>query len=72
MFVRSDSLESTRIVLICEERSTLFVKEASVNTSSFRVFLSSSTNLRPLVGLSICYCKRLFSNSISVAVGLVT
>jgi hypothetical protein len=72
MFARSDSLESIRIVLIYKERSTLFVKEASINTSSFKVFLSSSTNLRLLIRLSICYCKRLFSNSISVVVRLVT
>jgi hypothetical protein len=72
MFTRSDSLESIRIVLIYKERSTLFIKEASMNTNSFRVFLSSSINLRLLIRLSICYCKRLFSNSISVVVRLVT
>ena len=40
---------------ICEERSLLLAKEASVKIIRFSESISSSTNVRPLVRLSICY-----------------
>jgi hypothetical protein len=65
---------STITYPICDEWSGLFAKEESVNTSShsksgarFR-----GTNRSPLVALSVCQSRRLFSFSISPFWGFVT
>ena len=41
--------------LICDDRSLLLAKEASINTSKLREFMSSGMKVSPLVALSICY-----------------
>ena len=40
---------------ICEERSLLLAKEASVKIVRFNESISSGTNVRPLARLSICH-----------------
>jgi hypothetical protein len=40
---------------ICDDMSLLLAKEASVNTSKLREFMSSGTKVSPLVELSICH-----------------
>jgi hypothetical protein len=46
---------STSIKPICNNRSLLLAKEASVNTSRLREFRSSGTKVSPLIALSICH-----------------
>jgi hypothetical protein len=56
---------ATKRALICDKRSLLLAKAASVKTRSCKVFLSSYINYKPLEEFSICYYKRLFSAYIS-------
>ena len=51
--------------LLVDDRSLLFANDATVNTNSFKLALSSSTNRGPLPLFSICHCKRLFRSLIS-------
>ena len=66
------SLESIIIVPICDKRSLLFVNKALVKTSSLSLLLFSGTNFRPLAGLLIYYCSRLFRSLILLLLGLIT
>jgi len=56
---------ATKRALICNKKSLLLAKAALVKISSYKVFLSSYTNRKPLNKLSICYYRRLFSARIS-------
>jgi hypothetical protein len=58
--------------LVCDERSLLLAKEASVKTRSYMLLVSSLTNFRPLSGFFICYFKRLFRAFVSSLLGLIT
>jgi hypothetical protein len=40
---------------ICDDRSLLLVKEASINTSKLSELMSSGMKVSPLVTLSICH-----------------
>ena len=46
---------STSTKPICDDRSLLLTKEASINTSRLREFRSSGTKVSPLAALSICH-----------------
>jgi len=50
-------LQSARTITnpICDERSLLLAKEASVKINKLSDLKSSGTNVRPLVELSICH-----------------
>ena len=39
---------STIIYLICEDKSLLLTKEASINTRSYKVLMSNLINFKPL------------------------
>ena len=57
---------ATKRAPICDERSLLLAKAAFVKTRSYKVFLLSYTNRKPLNEFSICYYKRLFNARISL------
>ena len=46
---------STITYLICKDRSLLLAKEASIKIIKLSKLILNSTNVRPLVRLSICY-----------------
>jgi len=52
---------STIIKLICDNRSLLLAKEASVNTITLIEFRFSGIKVSPLIALLICYWMRLLS-----------
>ena len=72
MFALLDTSVSTITKLIYKERSLLLVKEASVNTSSYRELTSSLTCVRPRSGLSVYYLIRLLRAVTSLFKGVVT
>ena len=72
MFALLDTSVSTITKLIYKERSLLLVKEAPVNTSSYRELTSSLTCVRPLSGLSFYYLIRLLRAITSLFKGVVT
>ena len=57
---------------ICDERSWLFAKEASVKTMSFKDVMSSHTKQRPFKGLSNYHCICLLSAFVSCLFRLMT
>ena len=57
---------------ICEDRSLLLVNEASMKMINWRESRSSGINRSPLVGLSICHCRRLLRCLVSPSFGLIT
>ena len=63
---------NTITYLICEDRSLLFVKDASINISKLSEFRLSGVKVRPLVGLLIYYYIRLLSCFISSFYGSIT
>ena len=46
---------NTNIKLICNDKSLLLAKEASINTSKLREFRSSGIKISPFIVLSICH-----------------
>ena len=72
MFALLDTSVSTITKPICEERSLLLAKEASVNASSCRELTSSLTYVRPRSGLSFCHLIRLLRAVTSLFKGVVT
>ena len=56
---------ATKRAPICDKRSLLLAKAISVKTRSYKVFLLSYTNRKPLDKFSICHYKRLFNARIS-------
>jgi hypothetical protein len=52
---------ATKRALICDKRSLLLAKAAFVKIRSYKVFLLSYINCKPLEEFLICYYKRLFS-----------
>jgi hypothetical protein len=69
-----DWLRSISIIikLVCDDRSLLLAKEASVNTSKLRESRSSGIKVSPLVALLICYWICLLSCLTSASCGSVT
>jgi hypothetical protein len=61
MLALLSAFAATNKAPICKERSLLLAKAAFVKIRSYKVFLSSYTNCKPLEEFSICYYKRLFS-----------
>jgi hypothetical protein len=55
MFALFNKSTSTRIYLICNEKSLLFVNKELVNISSWSVFILNLTKLKPFVEFSIFY-----------------
>jgi hypothetical protein len=52
---------NTIIKPICDDKSLLLVKEASVNINKLRELMSSGIKVSPLVVLSICHWMRLLN-----------
>jgi len=52
---------ATKRAPICDKRSLLLAKAASIKTRSCKVFVSSYINCKPLNKFSICYYRRLFN-----------
>src|SRR5947207_15740820 len=57
---------------ICEDKSLLLANDASVKTINWRESGSSGAKRSPLVGLSICHCRRLLRCLASSSFGLIT
>ena len=57
---------------IYNKRSLLLVNKALIKVSRRSVLMSNLTNIRPLIGLLICYCNYLLSAVISSFLGLIT
>ena len=55
---------------ICNKRSWLFAKDASVKMTSFKEVRSSCTKCKPRIGLSICHYMHLLSAFASFFFGL--
>jgi len=55
MFALFNESISTRMYLICNKRSLLFVNKELVNISSYNVSVLSLTKFKPLVGFLICH-----------------
>jgi hypothetical protein len=72
MFVVRFWSVSTIMYPIYEERSLLLAKEASIKIISLSELMLSGTNVKPLVGLSICYWIRLLSNLMLVGSRSIT
>ena len=65
------ALISTIIYLIYKDRSLLLVKEASVNTRSYKVLISSLINFKPLFIFLICQLNYLLKLFILSLTGLI-
>ena len=55
IFALFNEFTSTRIYLICDKRSLLFVNKELVNISSWSVFISNLIKLKPFIKFLICY-----------------
>jgi len=55
MFALFNESASTRMYLICNKRSLLFVNKESVNISSCNVSMLSLTKFKPLIRFLICH-----------------
>ena len=72
MFALFNKSTSTRMYLICNKRSLLFVNKELVNINSWSVFMLSLIKLNPLVKFLICYQILLLSSFVSFLLGLIT
>ena len=63
---------SVMIYPIYNKRSLLFIKDISINMTSYRVLISNLTNLRPRFRFQSYQARRLFNSLALSSIGLIT
>ena len=72
MFTLFIASARTSTYLICDNKSLLFAKDASVKASNYKVVTFNLTYVSPLAGFLICQARRQLSAFTSSLFGLIT